>query len=84
MSDRGAFRHQARVTKWTAEQTAAAAEHYGISSDELTHEQLMDMDFEPDEEIEVDHEAGTVTHTDREGRKRTLHIEEWNAEHLDG
>jgi hypothetical protein len=80
-SESGTFRHVVHVAKWSQTQTAAAAAQLGIDPEALTHEHFTSLGFEPEEEINVDHVAGTVTHTDQDGQQRTLLIDEWNEEH---
>jgi hypothetical protein len=79
-SESGSFRHVTQVNKWSEAQTQAAAEHFGLTPDELTHDQFVELGWIPEETIEVDHDQGIVTHTDEQGQKRILHIDEWNAE----
>lgn len=80
-SESHTFQHVVYVAKWSKAQTAAASAQLGIDPEALTHDHFTSLGFEPEEEISVDHVAGTVTHTDQDGQQRTLHIEEWNEEH---
>jgi hypothetical protein len=80
-SESGNFHHVSQVNKWSEEQTQAAAAQLGIDPGALTNDHFTSLGFQPEESIHVDHDEGTVTHVDHDGRVRTLHIDEWNKEH---
>jgi hypothetical protein len=80
-SESHTFSHVVHVAKWSEEQTAQASAQLGIDPEALTQEHFASLGFQPEEEINVDQVAGTVTHIDHDGRSRVLHIDEWNKEH---
>jgi hypothetical protein len=79
-NESGTFKHEVRLAKWSEEQTTAAAEHHGISPEDLTHDHFADLDWAPAEEIRIDHVTGKVVHIDSRGNRRMLTIDEWNQE----
>jgi hypothetical protein len=79
-NDTATSKDEMRLAKWSEEQTAQAAEHYGVAPEDLTHDHFADLDWAPAEEIRIDHVTGKVIHLDSQGNRRVLTIEEWNRE----